>query len=629
MGSLHRPGGVADAVPGLFGFVGLRAGAPPGRSPEQAIVSMLARSPTLFGQIEAAAAAGTSAVRLFSFSQGTPALGHWQECTALLDGYVLNHSALVARLRAQGIAAEPDWGDACLLAALHALEGATALAEVDGDFNLCLLQANSGAVSLLSSRHGSRHLYYVATPDFIAFSPYLAGLAAIVTPKVNRLSLQDMFNFGYIAGERSMLQGVNLLPGAAELTVADGRWSLDKYWHPRFANDLAHAASFDDLVDEAGTGLQASVDLYLERFSRVGVPISGGLDSRGILALAAKRQKALPAYHCTWYEDEAAIARQLVAAAGATWHEYDPLTFDFADILEEGARRTEGNIHCHQFWFQPVARELGFGGQADILLDGYLMDVFFGDTFLVLPESRSYNDTERRKIINGLWRRCRPGFVRRCFLPTFFDEYEQANRDSIVEQMAGVDEEDLSNFIHSFSFANRSNRYSVALPNAQRQYIEYGYPGLHGPLVDLYLRIPPGYKVGAAFSRTMLQRFAPTAARVPWAKTGRPLDRDKTWSDRLIERLSLRQAGSLALLWASSGRLDVSHRADLNRHFRRHEAFRRAHLAIADDERTFSRGMIDQAGLRRLTEMIDRGWPVFFLLQSLVTVELFHRRFTD
>jgi asparagine synthetase B (glutamine-hydrolysing) len=192
-----------------------------------------------------------------------------------------------------------------------------------------------------------------------------------------------------------------------------------------------------------------------------------------------------------------------------------------------------------------------------------------------------------------------------------------------------VEEEDLSNFIHKFSFANRSNRYSVALPNAQRHFVDYGYPGLSRRLVDLYLRIPPSYKVGAAFLRTLLSRFAPEAARVPWVKTGRSLDRNKTWTQRLADGLSLRQVGSLALLRATGGRWDVSHRADLNRHFRRHQPFRRAHLAIADDERTFARGMIDPAGLRRLTGMIDAGWPVFFLLQSLVTVELFHRRFID
>jgi asparagine synthetase B (glutamine-hydrolysing) len=590
---------------------------------------MVQASPAMDGHVEVAVAAGGAAVRLFCFAQNAPDLGYWQEHAALLDGYVLDPAALVKRLRKQEIAAERDWGDARLLAALWSLEGATALADVDGDFNLCLMHVDTGAVSLLSSRHGSRHLYYMVTAEFLAFSPYLAGLSTLVAPVVNRLSLQDMFNFGYIGGDRTMLQDVRLLAGATELVAAHGHCRQHRYWQPRYANDVEQAASFDDLVDEAGAGLQSAVDLYLQRFSRVAIPISGGLDSRTILAFAGQRQEGLPAYHCNWYSGEAEIARQLVVAAGARWHERDPLKFDFADILEEGGRRTEGNTHCHQFWFQPVARELRERGETDILLDGYLMDVFFGDTFLVLPEQRLYGDVERRNIINGLWRRCRPTFVRRAFLPAFYDEYEQANRDSLDEQMACVEEENLSNYIHSFSFANRSNRYSVALPNAQRQYVEYGYPGLHGPLVDLYLRIPPAYKVGAAFSRAMLQRFAPEAARVPWAKTGRPLHHDKTWHDRLVERLSLRQAGSLALLRATGGRWDVSHRADLNRHFRRHEAFRRAHLAVADDDRTFSRGIIDRAGLRRLTDMIDRGWPVFFLLQSLVTVELFHRRIID
>jgi hypothetical protein len=43
----------------------------------------------------------------------------------------------------------------------------------------------------------------------------------------------------------------------------------------------------------------------------------------------------------------------------------------------------------------------------------------------------------------------------------------------------------------------------------------------------------------------------------------------------------------------------------------------------------FQEGVIDRDGLRRLTGMIDHGWPVIFLLQALVTVELFHRRFID
>ncbi len=611
-------------MPGLYGFIDL---GPQERHAETVVTGMLAASPTAGEQVRAAFDVGSTSVRALSSPQTGAPLEHWDDCVALLDGYVLNRDVLVDRLARHEIEAGPSWSDARLLAAFCQREAEPALADVDGDFNLCIVQRTTGAATVLTSRHGSRHLYCAVTSEFVAFAPHLACLATVVDAAVDRLALQEMFNFGYIGGERSMLQGIRLLPGATVVQIAEGGSKTGCYWAPQYTNDIAGAATFDDLVDEAGAGFQSAVDLFLERFPRVAVPISGGLDSRAILAFASKRRQELPAYHCSWYAGEARIARQLTEAAGAIWHEYDPLTFDYAQILERGAQLTEGNIHCHQFWFQPLAQKMG--GRTDVVLDGYLMDVFFGDTFLVLPTAPVVDDRARRDIINGLWRRCRPDFVRRAFLPGFYEEYEQANHDSLTEQMARVEEEDLSNFIHRFSFANRSNRYSVALPNAQRHDVEYGYPGLHRPLVDLYLRIPPRYKVGAAFSRAVLTRFAPEAARIPWAKTGRPLDRGKSWTDRLAERLPLRQAGSLALLRASGGRWDLSHRADLNRHFRQQAGFRRAHLAIADDERTYSRGIIDRRGLQRLTDMIDRGWPVFFLLQSLVTVELFHRRFID
>lgn len=628
-------------MPGLCGVVQLH---PQDRSAEQTLAAMLARCPAPEGeQVSTTALADGVAVQLSAFAHASPGATSWQQATVLLDGYVLDRQALVRRLQAVGAQIEPADEDGALLAALYVHEGPAALAEVDGDFNLCVIGYDPERLVLLSSRHGTRHLYYGATRDSFVFSPYLAALTAVIPAAVNRLAVGEMFNFGYLGGERSLLEGASLLPGAAMLRVGARDWSLQRCWQPRFNNDVATAESFDDLVDAAGTGLQAAVELFLRRFDKVTVPISGGLDSRAILAFAAQQRPDLRTCHCNWYEGEANIARQLVQAAGANWQAFDPLTFDFASILQEGVRQTEGNVHCHQFWFQPLARALAAQGQTDIVLDGYLMDVFFGDTFLVLPGASQVDasqvdasqvnasqvDRLRRNIINGLWRRCRPGFVKRAFLPGFYDDYEQANRDSLSQGMASVEEPDLSNFIHSFSFANRSNRYSVALPNAHRPYVEYGYPGLHKALVDLYLRIPPAYKTGARFSRTVLQRFAPDAARVPWAKTGRPLGRDKSLVDRMAERLSLRQVGSLALLRATGGRIDVSHRADLNRHFRRHAGFRAAHLDIVDDDRTFSRGWIDPAGLQCLTGMIDSGWPVFFLLQSLVTVELFHRRFID
>lgn len=619
----------------MSGFYGYARRSGAGRGPGEALAAMLAAVDAPRPTRDEGYADERVAVRCRQFVVGG---GAAVDCTgqtglvAAIDGYLLERVAVIARLRAQGVAAQDDWSDARLGGELWAQSGEGALACLEGDFNLCLIDPEAGHLRLASCRQGSRHLYYAADDGAVAFSTQVGALTAVRrrAPEIDRLALLELFNFGYIGGDRSLVEGVRLLPGGCVLEVRDGAPSLRRYGSPTFAGGGA-APRFDDLVDEAIHHLDAAVAACLDRFPRPAIPLSGGLDSRAILAFAAPRRAALSVYHCAWYGREAAIARQLARTCAARWHEYDPLTFDFARVLEAGGRISDGNVHCHQYWFQPVAADLAAAGQVDVVLDGYLMDVFFGDTFLVLPEreGQRYSPAARRAIVNRLWRRCHPAFVRRAFLPGFCADYEQANRDSIDGQMAAIDEDDISRFVHRFSFANRSNRYSVALPNVQRQYIEYAYPGLHASLVDLAGRIPPRYKVGAAFARAVLGRHAPAVAAVPWAKTGRPLARGKSLGDRLAEGLKLRQVGSLALLRASGGRWDVSHRADLNRHFRHHPAFRRAFLEIAQDERTLERGIIDRGGLARLVGMIDTGWPVFFLLQTLVTVELAHRRLVD
>ena len=159
--------------------------------------------------------------------------------------------------------------------------------------------------------------------------------------------------------------------------------------------------------------------------------------------------------------------------------------------------------------------------------------------------------------------------------------------------------------------------------------MEYGYPGVDDRLVDLYRRIPPHFKDGARFARAVLQRHAPDVAAVPWVKTGKPLSHDKSWGDRLLDATPLKSMASLVLLRASGRRIDISHLADLNRHFRCNAAFRNAHTRILEDKRTYSRGLIDAEGVRQLIADIDSGWPLIALVQSLVTVELFYRQYCD
>ena len=548
---------------------------------------------------------------------------------AFLDGYVLNRSEMVGLLKKHAVDAPLDITDQSLVALLLNAIGPDVIGQLNGIFNICAYDKERSELMLASCRHGARHLYYSITDDYVLFGTqprlFCNDLSKI---SVNRLALQDMFNFGYVGGTRSMFERVHLLEHGTVISVSQDSMRQEKYWDYSFEN-LQDSPPQDDLIAEGTELLERAVNRILSRFEGVGIPLSGGLDSRAILAFSSQQLERPNVFHCSWYGREEEIARELCRVCGGNWHAFDPREFDYSDILLKGMMHSDGNVHCHQFWFLPIVERIRCERLANVLLDGYLLDVFLGDTFLVLPTRESYSVEDRRARVNRLWRRCKPIFVKSAFLPSFYEEYQACNRASIDLEMSKISEDHISNFIHRFSFANRSNRYSVALPNVNRQLMEYAYPALDHDLTDFYLRIPPGYKTGCDLYRKLLIRKYPEVGSVPWAKTGRPLNRGKDILGKVSDRFRLRQIGSHLLLRGSLGRLDVSHMGDLNRLFRRNPQFRSAYTDVLQDKRTVSRGIIDSRGIERLVGFIDAGWPVFTLVQSLVTVELWYRKFVD
>ena len=553
------------------------------------------------------------------------------DSVVFLDGFILNRKEVIAEVDERGVECRNNLCDEILVGLLYDCMGRDAVDLLRGVFNICIVDKGEMTVTLINCRHGARHIYYTLSEEFLAFATEPRAIAVLGSScrKVNRRALCDMFNFGYISGCETFFEGIRLLEHATILDVGTDRSGQQKYWEYRFQNEK-DSRSFEEFVDEGISCIDRAVRRYSDRFERFGIPLSGGLDSRAILAFASQRAVSTHVYHCSWFSREEQIAKRLSDTCSAVWHAYDPLEFDYGRMLERGFDLSDGATHAHQFWFLPVAEDIGASEDVEILLDGYLMDVFLGDTFLVLGPREGCCDVDHvRKTINRIWRRGDPYFARQFLSPGFFSEYEEANGASIDAELRKIDEGNISNLIHRFSLANRSNRYSVALPNVQRQFVEYGFPGLDYELTDFYLRVPPIHKKGAALYREILHRRFPQVAAVPWAKTGKPLTAGKSLYDLALERFPVKALTTQVLLRMTGGRVDRSHKGDLNRLFRRDGRFRATFATILRDPRTHSRGIIDSRGVERLVDLIDRGWPLFTFVQTLVTVEMWHRRHVD
>ena len=83
------------------------------------------------------------------------------------------------------------------------------------------------------------------------------------------------FSFSYILGDKTFVQGVQLLSPASTLIYQDGKCSKDSYWHLLHPDSYPSRpdAWYDELVYNA---IVSAINEMIEPDRRYGVALSGG-----------------------------------------------------------------------------------------------------------------------------------------------------------------------------------------------------------------------------------------------------------------------------------------------------------------------------------------------------------------
>jgi asparagine synthase (glutamine-hydrolysing) len=157
-------------------------------------------------------------------------------------------------------------------------------------FALALYDADRQQVLLARDRAGEKPLFYSLESAVLRFASELKALMAdpSVPRRLDPEAVDCYLAFGYIPGERAILQGVRKLPPAHALAydLHSGSARQWRYWEPPPAPGAASDAAV--LTDELEGVLEAAVRRQLVADVPVGVLLSGGVDSSLITALAAR-----------------------------------------------------------------------------------------------------------------------------------------------------------------------------------------------------------------------------------------------------------------------------------------------------------------------------------------------------
>jgi len=292
------------------------------------------------------------------------------------------------------------------------------LRSLDGIFAAVVYDANNAKLHLITDRYGLRHLYWLRHNQGLVWASEVKAMLALpdFRPKIDRMSVQYFVKEGFVPDDRTWFEGVHLLGPGTVLTwdLRQGTLAAEKYWGWECIKQLTGKIDELEIADELARLLIRATNMRCRQGERIGTLLSGGLDSRGILASMPDRDGPL---NCVTFGKmdclDLCIARRVAEEKHATHHFVEINAENFLKGRAAGVWWIDGESNLfdlHVAGLLPRDREF-----FDIVFDGFWGDTIVGGRHIRPTGSHEIdklNNRGRRLVINGprflnTWLECR------------------------------------------------------------------------------------------------------------------------------------------------------------------------------------------------------------------------------
>jgi asparagine synthase (glutamine-hydrolysing) len=413
-------------------------------------------------------------------------------------------------------------------ARLYAEQGIDFVEGLNGTFAAVVYDQRAETVHIVTDRLAT-HSVYVARPDdgTLVFSTQIQSLPLhpLVDAEFDVESLCEYFAYGVVKGVKTPFDGVEELQPSSVTTVdlATGSVDSERYWRPEY--DPVDKP-FSYFVDRFVDAFEAALEDRIDPDTTYGLLLSGGSDSRAILA-GVDEDVDLCAYHTTgWLSREARTAERVAFAADrelrllkrdrdshARMLESTPAMMNFTGVFNE----------AH------IAEHVGqVSEEVDVLISGHGADTLFRNHAFPRPSVDlgpigRFNlplieDTE--SVADFVERRDRPT---PSYLDSPYEPREVLERNIRVGNGGvshhGVDYrslEELVFFDDFYPMSNKSDFFYGALNNM----VPHWSPFFDNRLVDLALQLPEKYRTRRNIIDATTMALDERLGEIPHAETG-------------------------------------------------------------------------------------------------------------
>jgi asparagine synthase (glutamine-hydrolysing) len=192
---------------------------------------------------------------------------------------------------------------------------------LNGRFHGVVADRHRGTTTLFNDRYGLQRLYYHESKDALYFAAEAKAILK-VRPELRATDPRGIGEFiacGCVLENRTLFPGIYLLPQASAWVFRNGALEAkNSYFEPR-EWEQQEAPDPEEYYRQLRSAFVGNLPRYFNGCERIGMSVTGGLDTRIILAWHKAQPNSLPCY--TWgstYRDhqDVKIARRIAKVCG-------------------------------------------------------------------------------------------------------------------------------------------------------------------------------------------------------------------------------------------------------------------------------------------------------------------------
>lgn len=355
-----------------------------------------------------------------------------------------------------------------------------------GAFNAVILDKQSGSLKIVNDRFGFRPLYYRWSGSELVFSSEVKAILKYKGTKkvVNPAGLADFFSFGFVTGDKTFFDGIEMLPAGGTLICESRKLKIKKYWNVSFTEQEQNTRREEvDHIHRLAAAIKHSVTANTQGEFRFGLPLSGGLDSRTIAACVAKDKYPLSIY--TWgmpNSHEVKIARQVADTLGLNHHNLHRTPEEFVRNFEQSVIMTDGmipaNLPLVNFLYESC-----FAPCVDICLDG------MQSISMVHPiRFKPFNEQD---TVNQLTLTLPTGVLKTILADSYYELFHELaalSSSQLKESIKAMHPINGHQFLDITQKQRRLDNFGVIV---KRNFVEVRSPLFDYPVIDVVQTIPP------------------------------------------------------------------------------------------------------------------------------------------